>query len=155
MYKQKNKDNTPFSDNDDRDTKGNKKNVLVTSKIDPMSNAFPDQNSIGASLSLHQSSMMPMSAVNRSKGAAADFSSPQNQTSYFGTGIYGGQSQQQSITDIANGGGGHASHHQRGRKIGLAATARSNLRVSQAGGFVFEPQTVKNSVAAGGQWPKI
>jgi hypothetical protein len=63
MYKQKNKDSAPLSDNEEK-TKGGKKNILVTSKYDPMQNAFPDQASLGPSLSIHQSSMMPMSANN-------------------------------------------------------------------------------------------
>jgi hypothetical protein len=52
---------------------------------------------------------------------------------------------------------GENGKNNKGRKISMAATARSNnLRISQAGGFVFEPHTTKNSTASGALniWPK-
>ena len=43
----------------------------------------------------------------------------------------------------------------KGKKIGMAATARTNnLRASHAGGFVFEPNSAKNTNISYVMWPK-
>jgi hypothetical protein len=51
-----------MSDNEDKTTKNksNNKPVYLMSKIDPLSSAFPEQNSLGMSLSVFNSSLMPV-----------------------------------------------------------------------------------------------
>ena len=61
-YKPNNKvDSANLSDNQDKATKSkSNKPVYLMSKIDPMSSAFPERDSLGMSLSVFNSSLMPV-----------------------------------------------------------------------------------------------
>lgn len=115
-------------------------------RYDPMLNAFPDSiNSTVLTGSIINTSMLPGVMTATIKSNIKNQATSSNAVDILPASKEAGL----GSPEIANEGG------FKGKKIGMAATARNNnLRASHAGGFVFEPNSAKNTNTSNGVWPK-
>lgn len=133
--------------------KSSVKPVYRMTRYDPMLNAFPDSiNSTVLTGSIINTSLLPTNNVPFMTATIKQNIKKEETATSNGVDVGVG------AKDLANSSPRNTEYSgMKGRKIGMAATTRSNnLRASHAGGFVFDMNSAKNATQNNslGIWPK-